>query len=878
MPWRWMHALRARLRAILWRRLADDDLHDELSFHVAMQARANTQGGLAGPEAERRARLALGGLEQAKERARDARPLRAVDAAVHDLHSAVRTIAGTRTISLAIVATFALGVGANAAIFSLVHSVLLAPLPYDQPDRIVAVEPFWTNTGRITSNASAPDFRDWREQSTAFEVMAYHVGGEFTALVDGRPMFASVQVATPDFFRVFGAHPVAGRSWTEQDADAVAVVSHQWALAQFGDAQAAIGRSMTAAGRVVEIVGVTPPGFTYPGTTDIWISNTLLPETTSRSGHNYRVVGKLRAGVDLEAARAEMRAIAARLASEYPENQFKSVAVTPLLDRLTIGAQTTLWLLLGVVAGVLLIACVNVAHLQLVRAASRTREIAVRCAIGAGPGRVMRQVLAESVLLGLAGGLLGLLVGWVVLDGFLALAPADTPRLDEVRLDGRVFLFTLVVTAVCSVLFGLGPARRAAGADVVAGLQSHSGRGRVGSIAPRTRSALVIAEVAVSVVLLVAAGLLLRSFVHLNRVDLGFSTEQRLVTMAPFPVFGPDGDPRAAAFYESLVGDVRALPGVRNAAAVRMMPFAQERRSSSGYAVEGGRTAPRHEWPAAQIQVVTPGYFDTIGTPLRSGRDFADEDRFGRPQVAIVNERLVRDALGAGDPIGRIIRTGMTRESMEGMRIVGVVADARQLSPGEPPQPEIYLPYLQHPGPGGQLALVTHASVEPGTLVASIREAARRLNPEVPVRFSTMDERFEEALAYPRFRTVLVAAFALVAMSLALVGIYGVISSLVLERTPEIGVRLALGATPREIFGRTIGGSMRPVCWGLLVGLGGAFLVVQAMQTMLVGVAARDPLTVAAATGALVVAAFVASSVPALRAARLDPLVALRDE
>jgi putative ABC transport system permease protein len=383
--------------------------------------------------------------------------------------------------------------------------------------------------------------------------------------------------------------------------------------------------------------------------------------------------------------------------------------------------------------------------------------------------------------------------------------------------------------------------------------------------------------VALSVILLVAAGLLLRSFAQLTRVDLGFSTDRVLVTTTAVPVPGPDGPRRATAFYRDLIENVRALPGVRRTAGVMTMPFVQQ-RSNSSYSIDGGPTYAQGERPDAQIQVVTPGYFDTMNTSIRQGRDFNDGDRFGQPQVAIVNERLVREAFGRENPIGRIIRTGMTRESANGMQIVGVVADARQMSPEALPRPEIFLPYLQHPGPGSRLALVTQTAIEPDALAASIREAARALNPEVPVRFSTMDEVFSRALAYPRFRTVLVAAFALLAVMLALVGIYGVVSYLVAERTSEIGVRLALGARRRDIFGRVIGGSMRLVWWGLLVGAIGAVAAVRALQTVLFGVSPRDPLTLVTVMALLALTALAASSIPALRATRVDPLVALRQD
>jgi predicted permease len=873
-----MYALRARLRTLVRPERSDRELNDELSFHLAMKTQDNMAHGMSRGEAERRARLELGGVQQLKESLHDQRSVPWLDHLRQDIRYAGRTISRSKVASLAVIATFALGIGANAAIFSLINGVLLSPLPYETPDRIVVVEPLWTNTGKTNPVSSDPDFRDWQSQSRAFEHLAYHAGAETRALLDGTPSFVSLQLVTPDFFNVFGMTPTVGRVWTNADDGVpLAIVSHAWAIAHFGSAEAAVGRTVTALGRNAEIVGVAAPGFSYPQGTDIWMPSSMIPINPNRGGHSYFVVGRLKAGVELEEARTEMRDIASRLGREYPENRLKSIALTPLLNKLTSGAQTTLWLIFGTVAGVMLIACVNVAHLQLARASSRVREMAVRMAIGAGPGRIARQVLTENVVLGLAGCLVGLVFGWFTLNTLLAMAPADIPRLNEVRLDWRVLVFTLAVTLLCSLLFGAGPARCAARAGVSSGFRHQTTRTARGGVAPRVRSTLVIAEVALSLVLLVASGLLLRSFVQLNQVDLGFSTGRVLVTTTAFPIAGPFEAERAVVFYKDLMAQVRALPGVRQTGGAMWMPFVTL-RSSSGYWFAGGPTYAQGGQPIAQIQVVTPGYFETMSTPIVRGRDFGEEDGRGSPQVAIINERLAREAFGSGDPIGRVISTGMTVESMNGMRIVGVVADARQLSPDTPASPELYLPYLQHPGPGSRLTLFTLTSLDPDTLTGSIRETARRLKPQVPVRFTTMDDVFGRALAYPRFRTILVAAFALLAVTLALIGIYSVLSYLVAEQTPEIGVRLAMGALRRDIFSRVIGGSIRLVAGGVIVGLVIALIAVRAIHAMLFDVSPRDPWTIAAVIALLMVTALAASGIPALRAASVDPIVALRDE
>jgi putative ABC transport system permease protein len=871
----------SKLRALIIRPSEADAMDEEIGEHLRLLQQRFEARGLPPEQARRAAHGAFGGVGQLRERLLDQQSFPWFDALCQDVRYAIRTIVRTPVVSLAVIVTFALGIGANAATFSLVNSLLLTPLSYRSPDRIVVVEPFYRNLALPSPGSlrtsSAPDFHDWRAQSHVFDAIAYHGGGEFRVIAEGEPTFGSVQLATPDFFRVFGIAPAAGRFWTEQENTAsVAVVSHDWAVAHFGDPDKAIGRQFRTT-RVLQIIGVAPAGFKYPRATDIWFPAGVVPENPNRGAHNYLVVGRLKPGVRLEEARTEMRAIGDRLEKQYPGNRNTTVALTPLREKLTGDARATLWLLFGTVAGVLLIACVNVANLQLVRAAARGREMAVRSAIGAGPGRVVRQVLTESLLLGGVGCLVGLAAGWLTLKAFVAIAPADIPRLNEVHIDLRVLLFTLGLTALCSLLFGLGPARSVARLDLSGALKQQSGRGVRGSVGSRARSLLVMAEVALSFALLVAAGLLLRSLMQLNRVDLGFSTGQVLAATTNMPAQGPEMQRQAVIFYRDLIERVRHFPGVHQAAGIRTMPFIGS-SSDSGYTIDGNPTPPPGERPLAENQVITPGFFETVGIRITRGRDFSADDEFGRPQVAIVNERLVRDAFGGGNPIGRTIRTGMTREASEGMQIVGVVADTRNQAPETAAIPEIYLPYLQHPGPGSRLELLTHTSIAAEALAPSIREAAHALNPEVPIRFSTLDDALGTALAYPRFRAILVAGFAMLAVALALVGIYGVLSFLVSERTPEIGVRMAFGALRRDIFSHTIGTSMRLVAGGLIAGFVATLGVVRALQTVLYDVSPRDPLTIAAVAGLFAVTAFLASSIPALRASRVDPLVALRQD
>jgi putative ABC transport system permease protein len=698
------------------------------------------------------------------------------------------------------------------------------------------------------------------------------------SVASGVPLFVHAQRVTADFFAVFGLRPAAGRSWSEQENRApVAVVGRRWAQDQFGDIRLAIGKTVTVYAKALEVIGVAAPGFAYPAATDIWLSAGLVPENPSRSGHNYFAIGKLKEGISLDTARQDMRAIGDRLEQQYKENRFKTVAVTPLAEKLTASAETTLWVLLSAVLGVLLIACANVANLQLARAASRSREMAVRVALGAGRSRILLQVLTESIVLGGLGAAAGLGVASLLLRALIAMTPADIPRLAEVRIDGTVLLFALALAVLCSILFGLMPARRSSDPDLNYGLRQNSGKGSMGRFSGRMRAVLVVSEVALSMVLLAGAGLLLRSFIALTSVDLGFSTDRLLVARMSLQTPDEAAARRAPEFYRDLISEIRVLPGVRRAAGVMTTPFAGD-RSTSNYSIEGGPTYRPGEAPSAQQHIVTAGYFETIGIPLRRGRDFTDGDSWQRPQVAIINEALAREAFGGENPLGHRIRSGMTPQSTNGMEIIGVVGDARQIAPGEPARPEMFLPYLHQPFAGSNLKLIAQTHLAPYALSSAIRETARRRNPEVPVRFSTMNEIVSESLAYPRFRAMLIGCFAVLAACLAVIGIYGVISYVVGQRTNEIGLRFALGARPADVFRLVIGGSMRLVMWGLALGLIGTLALSRVLQTLLFGVDPHDPLTITAVLGALGLAALLGSSIPALRAARVDPLVALRQE
>lgn len=857
------------------RKRSQQDFHEEIKSHLELERDDLIDEGVDPSNAAYVARRAFGNVTSTQEKHYEAAGMW-WDQLRQDVTYGLRALSRSPGYAAAAIGTLGLGIGATVAGFAVVQGVLLKPLPYVHPERIVVLETFYKNSGRTGTTISAPDFHDWRNQNRVFEHLAYHSGGETATIANGVSSFARARRVTPDFFSVFGVSPAAGRFWSEgENRTPVAVISRRWALQQFGDIQGAIAKPITVSGRSLEVVGVASGAFSYPGETDIWAPAGLSEENPHRGGHNYLAIGSLKAGVTVETARQEMREIGDRLGRQYADNRLKTVAVTPLHEKLTSSAEKTLWIALGAVFAVLLIACTNVANLQLAKTVSRTREMAVRAALGANGWRILRQALTEGALLSALGTSLGLFLAWIIARALMAIAPADIPRLEEVRIDGWVLTFAVALGALCSVVFGLAPAKKSAAPDLTSELKL-GGRTVLPGSRSRTRSLLVVAEVALSVILLACGGLLLRSFLSLTHVDLGFATDRVLVTRMSIAASDENAARRATEFQRDLLARIRALPGVQRASGVRTMPFAPI-RSTASYSIEGGRMQ-RPEDAGAQMQMVTPEFFATMGMKILKGRDFTSADSWGQPQVAVVNQTLAREAFGDGDPLGWRISSGMDPQSSKGMEIVGVVSDARQIAPGEPPRPELFMPHLQHPGPSTSLAILVQTHGEPLNLAASIREITRAMNPEIPVRFSTVDEIVFDSLAYPRFRAILIGLFSLLAMCLAAIGIYSVISYLVGQRAGEIGLRLALGADRSDVFRSVIGGSLRLVIYGLVLGLVGTLVLSEVLRSLLFEVSPRDPITIGCVLLLITLSALAGSSIPAFRAARLDPLMALRQQ
>ena len=806
-----------------------------------------------------------------------------MDTFVQDLRFAVRSLVRRPGFSVTAVVTLALGIGATTAIFSVVNAVLMRPLPFPEPDRIVAIANFWTRTGARGATVSAPDFHDWKAQSRSFEAMGYVVGGQTSVVSTGGADYAGVFRITPGFFDALGARAAIGRLLSEDEQQpggplAVVITDAFWRRQFNGDASA-VGAPIKFGDRVFTIAGVLEPRLSYPARADIYVPSWIRPETTSRSGHNYQVVARLRPGVTRESAAAEMLTIARRLESQYPEsNSGKLVEVVALQELIVGSTRGTLLTLLGAVGLVLLIACANVANLLLARATSREREMVVRAAVGAGRGRLIRQLLTESAVLGVTAALLGAWIARLGMLGLIALAPENLPRLDEIRVDLAALAFAVVLALIASCLFGLAPALQSSRVQLVDGLRQGGKGSSIGARTGWARHAFVIAEIALAVVLVVGAGLLSRSLAAIAAVDMGFSPERLLVLRTSVPVRSHEDAPRATAFYRDLLPELRALPGVNAAAATTTLPT--QVGSNGGYWLEGGPTFQQlgiARSPQAIFTVVSPDYFRAMGVPIRRGRGFSDGDTYQAPKVAIINEALARESFANQDPIGRRIQCGL--DTLDFMTIVGVVADVRSRGPQRPAQSEIFMPYEQHPGPATALNLVVRTDLaEPLLLADTIRRKIAERNPDVPVRAATMEATLETASAAARFQTFLLVSFAGVALLLAVAGVYGVMAYTVSQRIPELGVRIALGATPENIRALILGQGAALAGAGLAVGIGLALLSGRVLRGFLFGVSATDPLVLGSVVGAVALATLAACYIPVRRATRVDPMVALRAE
>jgi predicted permease len=862
------------------------DLAREVAAHLALLEEELVRRGLPPEEARLAALRRFAGVEQAKESHRDARSFVWLEAARRDLSLAVRTLRRSPGFTAAIVGTLGVGIGANTAIFTVLSGVVLRPLRYQDPDRIVTVLNRWTDTGRTQGNIAGGDEMDLRARRDIFEAFAHHQGGDMAVRIGERAELVSGQRVHPDFFRVFGTAPEAGRLLGRDDALRSAIVSHGFARRRFGSAAAAIGQPMTIGTQPHEIVGVMPAAMQYPPQTEVWAAAALDPSNRNRSGHNYRAVARLAPGVSLDEANARLASLAAQLAKAYPDsNGRKTFVAAPLRETLVAGVRTTLFVVMGAVALVLLIACANVANLVMARASTRSRELAVRAALGAGRRHIVRQLLAESLVLAAMAAAVGLLLARAGTAALLAAGSRylPLPRLDEVHIDGAVLLFTAAASVLTAVGVGLVPALRASRVDLAEAMNQGGARGTLGSGSSRLRSGLVVAQIALSLALAVDAGLLLRSFVALTDTPLGFRTEGVLVAYASAPARGSifdksglDDHLGVGQRFDDLFSRLRQLPGVTSASGAMGVPTGTY-SSNGSYAVEGQHTfgGDFRRLPHAGFSLAGPAYFRTMGIPVLRGREFDEGDLYDRPFVAVVSESLARQSFGTSDPIGHRIQCGF--DSPEWMTIVGVVGDVRQDSPASRPGPDLYMPLRQHPYTSSRLQVVVRTSVPPESLTSAVRETVRAVSPEIALKFTTLQASVDDSIAAPRFRMALVSAFAALALALAVAGMYAVMSYVTAQRTSEFGLRMALGARSGDVVSLVLSGAARLVALGTALGLLLAAATSRLLATMLFGVGALDLSAYLGVVAVAVPLVLLAATLPALRAARVDPTVALRE-
>ena len=795
-----------------------------------------------------------------------------------DVRFGARTLSKSRGFTLVAVLTLAIGIGANAAIFSVVNAVLLRPLPYRAPERLVTV----LHEGG--SPVAPANFLDWREQARSFESIAAAQSWNVTMTGQDRPEQLNVLQTGAEMFRVLGVEAQLGRTYSSGEdqpgREHVVVLSHGFWQRRFGGARDVVGQQVTLDGEPYTVVGVMPPDFQFAPFwathAEAWVPLNLGRRVSDRRGQSLRVFARLKPGVTLGQAQAEMETINRRLAEQYPrENEGLTVSVDSLHEKVVGKSRPALLIMLGAVGFVLLIACANVANLMLAKSAMRQREIAVRIALGAGRWRVVRQLLTESLVLSFAGGAAGLLLAYWSNTALASLGPDTLPRLRTASLDGGVLLFTLGLSVFVGLLFGLAPALRSTKTDLTESLKSRAQGSARGRRHERVRQLLVVGEVAVSLVLLVGGGLMMRSFLRLTSVDPGF--DPRGVTTATVRLAGPRyaTDEQRAAFFQRLTTQLSSLPGVKSASAVNHIPLGGD-VWTYGFTVEGRPATPDAERQSAVYRVVRPDYFRTMGAALLKGHDFTERDDASAPGVVIVNEALARRQWPGEEPLGK--RITVNGESGKPREVVGVVKDLKQGDWASEPQPEMYLPHLQAASPRS-MTLVLRATSDASELGPEVRREVWAIDGDLPVsQITGMEDVVSESVGQQRFNTLLIGLFAATALILAAVGVYGVMSHAVVQRTHEIGVRLALGARGRDVLGMIIRQGLGLTLAGLAVGLTGALALMRVMKSLLYEVSATDPLVFGGVAVALTLSALLACYIPARRATKVDPMVALRHE
>ncbi len=890
--------LRSWLGTTLRRSRTDSEMDTELRFHFETYAEDLVRSGMPRQEALRRARLEFGGVEKTKEECREARGAQVLETLIQDLRYGARTMLRSPGFTATAVIALALGIGANTAIFSVVNAVLLRQLPFDRPDRLVQVwhsPPQASFPGVHEFPVSPANFIDWREQSRAFEGMSAYGFGRYTFTGTGHPETIRTFAATRGLLSILHVQPLLGRDFLdgeyEPGHDHEVVVSYGLWRSRFGGDPEIAGKNIELNGQAFSVIGVMPPGFEFPIASDpneraqMWKPLAWTDqERAVRDNHNYGVVARLKDGVSLKQAQAKLDAVSNRLALQYPaENKGWGAIAVPLRDDLVGDVRPGLLILLGAVALVLLIACANVANLILSRTLSRRKESAVRAALGATRRRLLQQAFSETLLLAAAGGALGLIFahsGLILIVKFLA---QRLPRSNEITLDGWVLAFTLGVSLLTGFAAGLLPALCMAKADLNETLKQGLGRTAADSGGSRTRNVLVVAEVALSLMLLIGAGLLIRSLWMLRNANSGFDADHVVTLEVSIPP-GKFLEPaQQVSYFRRVLDRVRSLPGVQSAGLIDSMPLSND-GSRQPISIEGQPVLAMADQPEVDVRLISPGYLDAMHIALLRGRDINDSDVAGQPGTVLISQSMAKLFWPNQDPLGKRLTLyffpGLTRV------VAGVVADVKLYTLNEiGPAPTLYFPLAQFTAPKGSgwrsfgMNLAVRTRLDPLSAIAAITSSVREIDVDVPLlNVRTMDDAVSASLSPQRFAMLLLAAFAGLALLLAVVGIYSVMSYSVSRRTHEIGIRVALGASRADVLMLVVRQGLVLALIGSVIGIAGALLLSRLMSSQLYGVSPTDPITFVAVSILLTVVALAACYIPARRAMQIDPMVALRYE
>jgi len=872
----------------LSRRQVSADVDEELRLHIQQTAQELREQGWPAGEARLEAERRFGDLEFTRKFCRDEdlrregekRRMTILDELKQDLRYALRALRASPGFTATALLTLALGIGANTAIFSVVRGVLLDPLPFPQADRVVRLWNVDRALGIDRGWVSEPDFIDWRARSKLAESMGGYFFADGQLGLDltgkGNPERISAALVTDGFFQALGTRALLGRTFVSDEhvpgRDRVVVLSHGLWTRRFGSDPSLVNKTLTLNGQPFVVVGIMPPGFTYPAdqSLDAWIPVSFFgPDAIGRSrGSRFlSVVARMKPGVNEAQLRAEVAGIAARLVREYPDNPgWDDASSMNIRDSILGEVRRPLVVLMVAVAMLLLIACANVASLLLARATGRQRELAVRAALGAGRGRIARQLLTENLTLATLGGLLGIGLGLVAVRAIAAAGASELPRAGDIRIDGLVLAFTVAVSIVSGLLFGLAPTARASGGNLEVSLRS-GGRGTVGGAGQRMRSALVVAEVALAVMLVVGAGLATKSFARLLSVKPGFEPSNALVVVTGVPSRYPTAEGRAN-FYYAILDAIRRVPGVQAAGSIRDLPM-QGNGEMNGVTLPGQAVLPGHEL-TVQRQHISTDYFKALGTPLRAGRTFEMTDREGAPLVVVVNDELAKRFWPAESAVGKTLLMGTTP-----IQVIGVVGDVRQRGLAEAVEPTMYVHVLQNFRV--RMSIVVRTAGDPLAYANAVRQTIWSVDPNQTITsITTLDSVLGHAVSRPRLLAWLMALFGAIGLTLGALGIFGVLAYAVNQRRQEIGVRVALGATPRSVLSLVVGNGMLLAGIGVALGLIGAALVTKSMQTVLYDIRPTDPVTFAEVVVVLLGASLLASWLPARRALAIDPVTALR--